>query len=78
MVEKTVYCKLCNQPMTLLKLGKEEYPVWVHRGKDLENCHIIRVNFDFIKRLKERLGKRGFKFERLLKEGRVQMHGEEP
>ena len=78
MVKETVYCKLCHQPMTRLELGADKYPVWVHRGNDLEQCHLIRVNFDFLKRLRERLGRRGFKFERLMKEGRVQLHGETP
>ena len=41
--------------MTLIRLGKNSFPIWVHTGKQLEKCKGIRLNYNFAKTIKRRM-----------------------
>jgi len=49
--------------MTSIYLGADKYEIFVHRGKDLETCHILRLNTNVMKRLMDRMERFGAKFE---------------
>jgi len=64
--------------MTLLELGPDKYPLWVHRGNALKQCKMIRINANIMKRFMERLNKMKVTFgeKRVDERGRLKLHGE--
>jgi hypothetical protein len=53
--------------MTPIYLGPDKYRIWVHRGEQLEKCHILRMDYNVMKRLMDRMKRFGAKFERELR-----------
>jgi len=64
--------------MTLLELGPDRFKVWVHRGKQLKTCKVIRIKGNMMKRFLERLDKLKVTFgeKRVDEHGRLKLHGE--
>ena len=58
-------CELCKQPMRLLQLGKEDFPIWAHTGKNLEACKALRLSYNFARTINRRMEafKRHLRFE---------------
>ena len=70
-------CKICNQPLELLLIGSEPFRMWVHRGKHLETCQAIRLDYSFLALLFARMRKFGWEFgQKIDKYGKLQMHGQ--
>lgn len=58
-------CELCRQPMVLLQLGKDRFPIWAHTGPQLETCKALRLSYNFAKTITRRMEdfKRRLRFE---------------
>lgn len=48
-------CELCRQPMKLIRLGKEDFPIWVHTGEQLQKCKGLRLSYNFAKTIQRRM-----------------------
>lgn len=52
--------------MTQLHLGKERYEIWVHRGTQLQTCHVLGLNVNVMTKLMERMKRFGAVFQKEL------------
>ena len=41
--------------MTTLRLGKDNYEIDCHRDEDLKHCKMLRLNQNFMERIRERM-----------------------
>ena len=48
-------CDLCLQPMQLIKIGSKDFPIWAHRGDQLEDCKALRLSYNFAKTIARRM-----------------------
>lgn len=44
-------CNFCGEPLTPILLGKRRFPVWVHRGEQLEKCKAMKLKRNMMREL---------------------------
>ena len=44
-------CNFCDKPLTPILLGKQRFPVWVHRGSHLEKCKAMKLKRNMMREL---------------------------
>ena len=71
-----VVCRFCDQPMTPIHLGPDKYEIWVHRGEQLKECHVLRLNVNVMKKLMERMKRFGATFQKELNADNPRVFGQ--
>ena len=56
-------CDLCLQPMSLIEIGTNKFPIWVHKNGG--DCKGLRLTYNFTKTINRRMEdfKRHLRFE---------------
>ena len=49
---KTKTCNFCSNPLHKIVMGPRKIPLWVHRGKELDECGAFKLNKDIMKELR--------------------------